>query len=72
LQLIWFIALSLHITTNAVWKAVWGDWVTPALEKGILKCKPNPRVIGQGLEKVQEGVDIQRKKVSATKLVVTL
>jgi len=60
------------ITTNEVWKALWGDWVTPALEKGLLKCKPNPRIVGHGLEKVQDAVDILRKGVSATKLVVTL
>ncbi|KAF2816966.1 GroES-like protein [Mytilinidion resinicola] len=65
-------AMQLDINTNEVGKAVWGEWVTPALEKGLLRCKPNPRIIGHGLEKIQVGVDELRKGVSAEKLVITL
>ncbi|KAF2503205.1 quinone reductase [Lophium mytilinum] len=65
-------AMQLDITANEVGKAVWGEWVTPALQKGLLRCKPSPRVIGHGLEKIQVGVDELRKGVSATKLVITL
>ncbi|EME83502.1 uncharacterized protein MYCFIDRAFT_188491 [Pseudocercospora fijiensis CIRAD86] len=57
---------------NDVGEKVWGEWVTPALERGLLKCKPEPKIVGDGLEKIQHAVDIMSKGVSATKLVVTV
>ena len=50
----------------------WKEYVTPALEQGSLKCLPEPMVVGQGLEKLQEAFDLQKKGVSAKKVVVTL
>lgn len=57
---------------NEVGPAIFRDWFTPALEKGILKCKPDAKVVGQGLESIQAGVDAIAKGASATKYVVEL
>ncbi|KAH9206105.1 chaperonin 10-like protein [Leptodontidium sp. 2 PMI_412] len=53
-------------------EAVWGDFVTKGLANGQLQSKPDPLVIGHGLEMVQTGVDLQKAGVSAKKIVVTL
>ncbi|OJZ86892.1 hypothetical protein ASPFODRAFT_134061 [Aspergillus luchuensis CBS 106.47] len=53
-------------------EGIWRDFVFRALENGRLQPKPDPDVVGKGLEKVQEAVDILKKGVSAKKIVVTL
>ncbi|MCJ1307099.1 hypothetical protein MMC25_000745 [Agyrium rufum] len=58
------------IRQNEVGPAIWGKYIPAALADGSLKCKPEPFVVGQGLEKVQEAVDMMGKGVSAKKLVV--
>ena len=60
------------LVDNEVGPAIWRDWFTPALEKGILKAKPEPTVVGRGLEAIQVGVDAIAKGASATKYVVEL
>ncbi|KAL4894845.1 chaperonin 10-like protein [Aspergillus ambiguus] len=51
---------------------IWGTYVPQALEKGSLKPKPDPYVVGTGLKDIQHGVDVLKKGVSAQKVVVTL
>lgn len=51
---------------------IWGDFVSEALENRRLKPKPDPEVVGKGLEEIQNAVDIQKKGVSAKKIIVTL
>ncbi|KAF5857875.1 hypothetical protein ETB97_005182 [Aspergillus alliaceus] len=51
---------------------VWGVFVPKGLENGFLKPVPEPLVVGEGLEKVAEGVALSRKGVSAKKIVVRL
>ena len=48
------------------------SWLAKALEEGRMLPKPDPLVLGHGLESVQQALDTLRKGVSATKLVVTL
>ena len=56
-----------------VGEGVWRNFVTPALERGSLKPKPDPIVMGKGLETIQEAVDmLQQKSVSFGKIVVEL
>jgi hypothetical protein len=43
-----------------------------ALEDGTLQCKPDPMVVGEGLESIQLGLDVLRKGVSAAKVTVRL
>lgn len=52
--------------------AVWRQYVPEALAAGKFQAKPDPIVIEGGLEKVQEGIDILRKGVSAKKIVINL
>ncbi|KAH8686151.1 putative alcohol dehydrogenase [Tricladium varicosporioides] len=57
---------------NGVGKAVFADFLPEALEKGTFVAAPEAMIIGRGLEKIQEACDIQRKGVSAKKVVVSL
>jgi len=61
---------ALTIAGNEVGKAVWSDFVPEALKDGSLKTKPEPLVIGKGLEKLQEGCDKNKAGVSAKKVVI--
>lgn len=51
---------------------LWKEFFTPALESGLLKCVPEPLVVGKGLESVQKGLDENKKGVSAKKVVIEL
>ncbi len=57
---------------NEVGDGVWGKRIPAALVDGSLKCKPDPLVIGQGLDKLQAACDKVREGVSARKVVVEL
>jgi NADPH:quinone reductase-like Zn-dependent oxidoreductase len=51
---------------------VWRDYISAALANGSFKAKPEPQIVGHGLDKFQEALDLYAKGVSARKLVVTL
>jgi len=55
-----------------VWQIVWADFMRNGLGNGKLRAKPEPLVLGSGLEKLQEGINMCRKGVSARKIVVEL
>jgi len=55
---------------NDVVAPVFRDFVTPALESGLLKCLPAPTVVGKGLEFINEALKRSKAEVSGTKLVV--
>lgn len=57
---------------NEITHQFWRDYLTPALEQGKLKCAPESLVVGEGLESLQKALDVQRKGVSAKKVVVKL
>ena len=57
---------------NEVGPAVWVDFLPKALEQNKFVAAPEPQVVGKGLEHVQEAMDMNKKGVSAKKLVVTL
>ena len=52
--------------------ALWADYLPQALASGSFLPKPNPQIVGHGLEDIQEAMDMQKKGVSATKLVVRI
>ena len=52
-------------------KALYGDFLPESLANGSYKAVPTPQIVGQGLEKIQEALDLQRKGVSAAKIVVS-
>ena len=57
---------------NEVSTAVYRDFLPAALAEGRYVATPEPLVVGSGLECVQEAMDVQRRGVSARKVVVTL
>ena len=57
---------------DRVGKAVWRDYMPTALESGKFQAKPDPHVIKGGLTKVQDGIDMLRKGVSAKKIVIEI
>lgn len=48
------------------------DFLPQALREGRYLAKPDPVVVGEGLESVQAGMDKLKEGVSAGKIVVTL
>ena len=57
---------------NEVGKAVYVDFLPRALAEGKYIAAPDPYVVGKGLESIQQGFDVQRKGVSAKKVVISL
>jgi hypothetical protein len=55
-----------------VGNAVWREYIPAALATGNFQVKPEPFIITGGLEKVQDGIDILAKGVSAKKVVVEI
>ncbi|KDQ06000.1 hypothetical protein BOTBODRAFT_39851 [Botryobasidium botryosum FD-172 SS1] len=51
---------------------VYRVWLKEKLEKGEFVPSPKIQVVGKGLESVQEGLDVLKKGVSGTKLVIEL
>ncbi|TVY59517.1 Zinc-binding alcohol dehydrogenase domain-containing protein cipB [Lachnellula cervina] len=60
------------IKDNEVGKAVYEDFLPQALADGKFVAAPEPYILGKGLENVQAGFNIQKKGVSAQKVVITL
>jgi NADPH:quinone reductase-like Zn-dependent oxidoreductase len=57
---------------SAVGPAIWRDLLPAALADGSFRPVPEPLVVGHGLGALQEALDVQRRGVSARKVVVTL
>jgi NADPH:quinone reductase-like Zn-dependent oxidoreductase len=57
---------------NEVSTAIYQDFLPSALAEGRYVAAPEPTVVGYGLGDVQNALDIQRKGVSAKKVVVSL
>ena len=78
----WFKSRARHIGTkfifattlvdNGVGEAVFVDFLAKALEEGVYVAAPDPIVVGTGLEFIQAGFEMQKKGVSARKVVVSL
>jgi NADPH:quinone reductase-like Zn-dependent oxidoreductase len=65
----------LYATTvayNEVGKAIYGDFLPKALEKGTYMAAPEPYVFGKGVESIEGAVYLQKRGMSARKVVVTL
>ncbi|KIW09310.1 uncharacterized protein PV09_00225 [Verruconis gallopava] len=65
-------APAIYTKEPEIAKAVWGEYVPKALENGSLKCKPDPLVMGSGLESIQAALDKHKEGVSGRKVVVSL
>lgn len=51
---------------------VWREYVPAALEKGALRIRPEPEIVGTGLDKIEGALNLHKAGVSAKKLVVLL
>ena len=60
------------LVANEVGKAIYEDFLPKALEQNKFTPAPEPQVVGEGLEHLQEAMETSKKGVSAKKLVVTL
>jgi Zn-dependent alcohol dehydrogenase len=60
------------MTGSEVGDAVLRKYLPQALAEGKLQAKPDPMIIEGGLEKVQHGIDLLKKGVSAKKIVIEI
>ncbi|MGA6974238.1 MAG: zinc-binding alcohol dehydrogenase family protein [Candidatus Binatus sp.] len=60
------------LVNNEVGKAIYVDFLPKALAAGQYVAAPNPYVVGRGLDCIQTAFDVQKKGVSAQKVVVSL
>jgi NADPH:quinone reductase-like Zn-dependent oxidoreductase len=60
------------LKANEVSTLIYRDFLPAALAQGRYRAAPNPTVVGHSLGDIQHALDIQRKGVSAAKVVVTL
>jgi NADPH:quinone reductase-like Zn-dependent oxidoreductase len=68
----WKFVFGTTIKASGVGKAVYMDYLAPALARGRFVPAPEPQVVGKGLEDVQKAMDVQKEGVSAKKIVVVL
>ncbi|PIA93879.1 Protein TOXD [Cercospora beticola] len=52
--------------------ALWENYIPQALESGDLKIRPEPLVVGKGLESIEKALEVYQKGVSGKKVVVEL
>jgi NADPH:quinone reductase-like Zn-dependent oxidoreductase len=57
---------------NGVGEAIYVDYLPDALAASTYIAAPEPVVVGKGLEYIQAGLDLQKKGMSAKKVVVSL
>ncbi|OJJ80958.1 zinc-binding alcohol dehydrogenase family protein [Aspergillus glaucus CBS 516.65] len=69
-----FVTASSIVTVpnEKIGQAIWEDYVPKALASGQLQGKPDPVVVGHGLDKIQHAFDVQKAGVSGKKIIVTL
>src|SRR5271155_657463 len=60
------------LVNNEVGRVIYVDFLPKALASGQYVAAPNPYVVGRGLDCIQTAVDVQKKGVSAQKVVVSL
>lgn len=62
----------ISLEEGRVAKRVWGEYLPVALKTGEVKPAPEGQVIGRGLYYLQQGLDLNKRGVSAAKVVVSL
>ncbi|MCJ1431663.1 hypothetical protein MMC27_001018 [Xylographa pallens] len=60
------------LSENEVGPAIYSDFLPAALERGTYVAAPEPYVVGTGLEQIQAAFEVQKKGMSAQKVVVSL
>lgn len=64
--------LASAISKDGTSKKVWHDYLPRALRAGQFRPALEPRIVGHGLDKVQEGMDLNKAGLSAQKAVILL
>ena len=64
--------LGSALKDNEVSQAIYVDFLPKALAEGTYIAAPDPQVVGTGLEYIQAGFELQKKGMSAKKVVVSL
>ncbi|KAF7593589.1 hypothetical protein BBP40_011209 [Aspergillus hancockii] len=67
-----FIIVNGLVDPESVVARIYMEFLPQALEQRQFVPAPPPRLVGRGLNKIQEALDLHRKGVSGEKLVVTL
>ncbi|GAA5974355.1 hypothetical protein JCM11641_005231 [Rhodosporidiobolus odoratus] len=57
---------------GSIAKSIFLDFVPAALQNGSFKAKPDVLLAGKGLEDLEKGLEVQKKGVSAKKVVVSI
>jgi hypothetical protein len=60
------------LMANEVSRAIYEGFLPAALAESKHIAAPEPQVVGKGLEYIQEALDVQKRGVSAKKVVVSL
>ncbi|CAJ2507913.1 Uu.00g090990.m01.CDS01 [Anthostomella pinea] len=60
------------VVANEVGSMTYQDFLPEALASGQYHAKPDPKIVGKGLESLQGGIDTYKRGVSAAKVVVSL
>jgi len=60
------------LLNNGVGRMIYEDFLPSALASGRYQAVPQPQVVGHGLQAIPEALAIQKKGVSARKVIVTL
>lgn len=68
----WKLVSVAEMWRNGIGRAVYVDYLTPALAEGLFVPAPEPEVVGKGLGAIQEGYYRQEKGMSAKKVVVSV
>ncbi len=64
--------LGSGLKDNELHRVIYGDFLPKALAEGKYIAAPDPQVVGKGLEYIQAGLDLQKRGMSAKKVVVSL
>ena len=65
-------APNVALTKQEIGKAVYGAFLPAALKSGQVKSRPEPDVVGTGLDSIQKGIAANKAGVSASKIVIEL
>lgn len=65
-------ALDPGLVRPDIGAAVWHNFIPGALAAGKFQPKPDPEILEGGLGRVQDGIDILKKGVSAKKIVIEI
>ena len=65
-------ALDPGVVDLNIGDAIWRKYIPQALSAGKFQAKPDPEILEGGLDRVQEGVNMVKKGVSAKKIVIEI